>query len=134
MGAYVIYAYMKRRELFPDNHKISVSRIESWFTRIAKMTIKTDFDAVLAAYKSISNEDIIKSNPRCSELRVPLTQDFINDLNAALKDRPNFSRKLLLKRPDTPKGFSSAKFSSILNGKVKTISTGHKKFLEDTLL
>lgn len=134
MGAIVIYGHMQREGLLPPDHHITVQRIESWFTRIAKMASEADFDAVIKAYESISDEEVKKGNPRCSEQRVPLSQDFIDDLNAVLKDRPNFSINTFLKRTDTPEGFSASKLSSILTGRVKTIAVTHKEFLEKAFL
>ena len=128
MGAIVIYHHMQREGLLPQGHNITVQRIESWFTRIAKMASKDDFEAVIKAYETIGDEEIKAGNPRCSEQRVPLTQDFIDDLNAVLKNRPNFSRNTFLKRSDAPKGFSATKFSAILTGRVKTIAVTPAKW------
>lgn len=132
-GAITVYKHMQEQGLLPDNHNITIKRIESWFTRIAKATDERDFQTVVTAYESITNAQDLKRTPRRGQERVTLEPEFVLELNEAFQERPNFSRAMLLRRSNPPDGLTAAKLSMILQGKVKTIPLSHKTYLERVL-
>ena len=132
MGAIVIHDYMKGKGMLPEN--ITVQRIDSWFSRIAKSVKAKDFDAVLRAYEGIKEDYVDKNIPRTGTLREPVTPEFLKQLKQAFKKRTNFSAKTLLKHPDTPSKLTQVKLSNILKGRTKTIPKSHRVFLEKVVL
>ena len=89
MGAIALYGHMHRTGLLKPGHKITVKRIESWFTRIAKKANPDDWSAVLAAYRKLPDADAHHAAARCSEQRVPVSDDLQARLNKVFKERTN---------------------------------------------
>lgn len=133
MGAIAIYKYMGAQELLLQCEHLSVQRIDSWFTKSAQKAVEGDFKAVMGAYKSITKADIKRVIPRCGSLRENVTQEFIDKLNQAFEKRPNFSRKLLLRRKDAPADLTVTKLSNIRSGRTKTMPKRHMDFLKKVI-
>ena len=53
IGAGAIHEHMHARGMFKPENNITVQRNESWFTRIAKMTVAGAFQSVITAYEGI---------------------------------------------------------------------------------
>lgn len=121
---------MKENDLLPPDTGITIKKIESWFTQIAKSVNKTDFDAVLSAYRTITVSDEVLTK---GQARVRLDPSFSEKVDKVLKARPNLSTRLLLRAPDTPAGLTERQVTLIRRGRLKSIHQDHKHFLEKAL-
>ncbi len=133
IGGRALYKHMQSNNLLKPEHNITIQRIESWFARIAKMTVAEDFQAVITAYESINDAEKSSIIPRCEAQRVLVDDELLEQLNQIFAIRPNFSRKRFLLRNNAPTGLTDTKIANILSGKVNTIPVAHMEFFDQLI-
>jgi hypothetical protein len=132
LGPNRLFRYMHYCGLIPRGSSLSVSRIESWYTRNAKSAIKEDLYAVLNAFEAICYETGINSNTQPKQL-IALSESYQQELSSQLDRYRKFTLKAWLTSPECPKGMTYTLLNRLCSGKVKTLYAEQIKFVQTQL-
>ncbi len=119
---------MRSRGLMPEGSGLKVAQMESWITGLAKSAPKADVDAIFATYDSIVPLSEMTSTPEDNQL-VAICEDLTDELQSVLQARRNSCRRIILNRPETPKGLTTYRLGRLAAGVDKTILASHLRHI-----